>query len=56
MDDMKAVDLGQIMSSIKSSGRPNTVLWQAPTASRSSRGAASSAASSTATRATRSCT
>ena len=30
MDDMKAVDLGQVMSSIRGSGRPNTVLWQAP--------------------------
>ena len=30
MDEMKAVDLGQVMSSIRASGRPNTVLWQAP--------------------------
>ena len=30
MDEMKAVDLGQVMSSIRDSGRPNTVLWQAP--------------------------
>ena len=30
MDEMKAVDLGQVMSSIRGSGRPNTVLWQAP--------------------------
>ena len=30
MDEMKAVDLGQVMSSIRGSGRPNTVLWQTP--------------------------
>ncbi len=30
MDEIKAVDLGQVMSSIRGSGRPNTVLWQAP--------------------------
>src|SRR5262249_59138884 len=30
MDEMKAVDLGQVMSTIRASGRPNTVLWQAP--------------------------
>src|SRR5439155_235913 len=30
MDEMKAVDLGQVMSSIRAAGRPNTVLWQAP--------------------------
>src|SRR5262245_35528258 len=30
MDELKAVDLGQVMSSIRGSGRPNTVLWQAP--------------------------
>ena len=30
MDDVKAVNLGQVMTTIKSSGRPNTVLWQAP--------------------------
>ena len=30
MDEMKAVDLGQIMSTIRGSGRPNTVLWQTP--------------------------
>ena len=30
MDEMKAVDLAQVMTGIKSSGRPNTVLWQAP--------------------------
>jgi 3-hydroxyanthranilate 3,4-dioxygenase len=30
MDEMKAVDLGQVMRSIRDSGRPNTVLWQAP--------------------------
>ena len=30
MDEMKAVDLKQVMSSIRASGRPNTVLWQAP--------------------------
>src|SRR5262245_43118460 len=30
MDEMKAVDLGQVMNTIRSSGRPNTVLWQAP--------------------------
>lgn len=27
---MKAVDLGEVMSGIRASGRPNTVLWQAP--------------------------
>ena len=30
MDDVKAINLGQVMSTIVSSGRPNTVLWQAP--------------------------
>ena len=30
MDDVKAINLGQVMSTITSSGRPNTVLWQAP--------------------------
>ena len=30
MDEIKAIDLGQVMSSIRGSGRPNTVLWQAP--------------------------
>ena len=30
MDELKAVDLGQVMSRIRESGRPNTVLWQAP--------------------------
>jgi 3-hydroxyanthranilate 3,4-dioxygenase len=30
MDDMEAVDLGQVMSGIQKSGRPNAVLWQAP--------------------------
>ena len=30
MDELKAVDLRQVMSTILSSGRPNTVLWQAP--------------------------
>ena len=30
MDGMKAVDLEEVMSSIRASGRPNTVLWQAP--------------------------
>ena len=30
MDEMKAVDLRQVMSSIRDAGRPNTVLWQAP--------------------------
>ena len=30
MDEMKAVALDEVMTSIKSSGRPNTVLWQAP--------------------------
>ena len=30
MDEIKAVDLGQVMTSIRTSGRPNTVLWQAP--------------------------
>ena len=30
MDEMKAVDLGHVMSTIRASGRPNTVLWQAP--------------------------
>jgi 3-hydroxyanthranilate 3,4-dioxygenase len=28
MDEMTAVNLGQVMTSIKGSGRPNTVLWQ----------------------------
>ena len=27
---MKAVNLGDVMRSIRDSGRPNTVLWQAP--------------------------
>jgi len=30
MDELKAVNLDQVMTSIKGSGRPNTVLWQAP--------------------------
>ncbi len=30
MDELKAVNLGQVMTAIKASGRPNTVLWQAP--------------------------
>jgi 3-hydroxyanthranilate 3,4-dioxygenase len=30
MDELKAVDLRHVMTSIVSSGRPNTVLWQAP--------------------------
>ena len=30
MDEMRAVDLGQVMSTIRNSARPNTVLWQAP--------------------------
>ena len=30
MDELKAVDLGQVMTTIRNSGRPNTVLWQAP--------------------------
>jgi 3-hydroxyanthranilate 3,4-dioxygenase len=30
MDEMKAVDLGHFMSSIRGSGRPTSVLWQAP--------------------------
>ena len=30
MDEVKAVNLGQVMATIKNSGRPNTVLWQAP--------------------------
>jgi 3-hydroxyanthranilate 3,4-dioxygenase len=30
MDDMKAVNLGEVMHAIRASGRPNTVLWQAP--------------------------
>jgi 3-hydroxyanthranilate 3,4-dioxygenase len=29
MDELKAVDLGQVMTTIRASGRPNTVLWQA---------------------------
>ena len=28
MDEMKAVNLGDVMTTIKGSGRPNTVLWQ----------------------------
>ncbi len=28
MDDMKAVNLGEVMTRIGSSGRPNSVLWQ----------------------------
>ena len=30
MDDMKSVNLGEVMNTIRGSGRPNTVLWQAP--------------------------
>jgi 3-hydroxyanthranilate 3,4-dioxygenase len=30
MDEMKAVNLGEVMQAIRASGRPNTVLWQAP--------------------------
>ena len=30
MDEMRAVDLGQVMTTIRNSSRPNTVLWQAP--------------------------
>ena len=30
MDGLKAVNLGDVMTTIKGSGRPNTVLWQAP--------------------------
>ena len=30
MDDMKAVNLVEVMTRIGSSGRPNTVLWQTP--------------------------
>src|SRR5262247_1138287 len=30
MPDMKAVNLGEVMTAIRVSGRPNTVLWQAP--------------------------
>ena len=29
MDELKAVDLRQVMTTIQGSGRPNTVLWQA---------------------------
>jgi len=28
--ELKAVNLGQVMATIKHSDRPNTVLWQAP--------------------------
>ena len=30
MDEMKSVNLGEVMNTIRGSGRPNTVLWQAP--------------------------
>ena len=30
MSEMKAVNLGEVMTAIRGSGRPNTVLWQAP--------------------------
>src|SRR2546427_10891508 len=30
MDEMRAVDLGRVMTTIRNSSRPNTVLWQAP--------------------------
>jgi uncharacterized RmlC-like cupin family protein len=30
MDEMKAVNLGEVMHRVRASGRPNTVLWQAP--------------------------
>jgi 3-hydroxyanthranilate 3,4-dioxygenase len=30
MDELKAVNLGEVMTRIAGSGRPNTVLWQAP--------------------------
>jgi 3-hydroxyanthranilate 3,4-dioxygenase len=30
MDEMKAVNLGEVMHAILGSGRPNRVLWQAP--------------------------
>jgi 3-hydroxyanthranilate 3,4-dioxygenase len=30
MDDMKSVNLGEVMTRIMGSGRPNTVLWQTP--------------------------
>src|SRR5216117_1013595 len=30
MSEMKAVNLGDVMTTIRNSGRPNTVLWQAP--------------------------
>jgi 3-hydroxyanthranilate 3,4-dioxygenase len=30
MDEMKAVNLGEVMNTIRGSGHPNTVLWQAP--------------------------
>jgi 3-hydroxyanthranilate 3,4-dioxygenase len=30
MDEMQAVNLGEVMRAIQGSGRPNTVLWQAP--------------------------
>jgi 3-hydroxyanthranilate 3,4-dioxygenase len=30
MEEMKAVDLGEVMGGIRESGRPNRVLWQAP--------------------------
>ena len=29
MDEMKAVNLGEVMRAISASGRPNRVLWQA---------------------------
>jgi 3-hydroxyanthranilate 3,4-dioxygenase len=30
MSEMKAVNLGDVITAIRGSGRPNTVLWQAP--------------------------